>query len=647
MLRFRPRLTPPPSPASPPDLLAVGQTIDELMQPGHFFVAGELHLHWTEARAEDVPWEVFRGRLVDAAHTRQRARFLSWHITEDGADSPLLSVRLDVNAGAVHVTRGILCYVWEGYDTGGGVIESREVQRWTCELVGSAELHRFADLEDLRDELNCLIWQAIVGTSRLPLHSVEAPLPAFSLGQLHYVYQPWAAEVGSPVTSWQSLVGVLGRAELFRRERARLLEFVIRTINPTEGLAATRQLMPHAREIVMLLRTVFNEISLSPHTGFADMVVNLLDRLHSMGRFATLGSLATSEYVDFLGHLLRLIGRHLTAYDLITFHHGGTNYPDALLLEALLPTYIQYCKPACAYTLFTGVDQIGRLRRRALRQAFIVHRNYFGHHVPDMPTSPGENARVLPLPRRRVPDEQLSQPHRRLRTLFAELDLAKLLGRFVRGLFTLSLHDLVERVERIELGVGLFIDRPLGYGKSTGEPDVTPMLAHVAFSPSIARRRFHELMQLADELSLDLPAEFANSMTELLAGDRIHGLSAVRLAEPGRPTAALADVRRVADDFVIVRTLPGGLGEMLRLFDFSGVKARFDLPMLRQGQLPRVVAMVRSARGPVLGFFDDEYQCRLECTVDESQGFIGRAGIELPKAGLRVVGEELRIPLTI
>ncbi len=56
------------------------------------------------------------------------ASFLSWHVTaEDG--NPMLSVRLDVHAGVVHVTRGILCYVWEAYDAGDNVIQSREVQR--------------------------------------------------------------------------------------------------------------------------------------------------------------------------------------------------------------------------------------------------------------------------------------------------------------------------------------------------------------------------------------------------------------------------------------------------------------------------------------------------------------------------------------
>ena len=38
--------------------------------------------------------------------------------------------------------------------------------------------------------------------------------------------------------------------------------------------------------------------------------------------------------------LLRQLGRHLTAYDLVTFHHRGANYPDALLLDDLLRRYL-------------------------------------------------------------------------------------------------------------------------------------------------------------------------------------------------------------------------------------------------------------------------------------------------------------------
>ena len=44
--------------------------------------------------------------------------------------------------------------------------------------------------------------------------------------------------------------------------------------------------------------------------------------------------------MDFLGWLLRQLGRHLTAYDLVVFHHRGANYPDALVLDAVLKAYL-------------------------------------------------------------------------------------------------------------------------------------------------------------------------------------------------------------------------------------------------------------------------------------------------------------------
>ncbi len=154
-----------------------------------------------------------------------------------------------------------------------------------------------------------------------------------------------------------------------------------------------------------------------------------------------------------------------------------------------------------------------------------------------------------------------------------------------------------------------------------------------------------EVTRLAAELALDLPADFAESIERELRYDTCYGLSADRLAEPARPTAALTDVRRVAEDFMILRTMPRGLGEMLAYFDFDSV--------LHGGWRPRIVAMIQSPRGAVLGFFDDDYNVQMEAVVDASAGFIRRAGVELPAAGLRVLSiagrdvsdEQLRIPL--
>jgi hypothetical protein len=74
------------------------------------------------------------------------------------ANEPTISVKLDVHERRIFVTRGLLCYVQEAYDAGGGVIESREATKWTRELVGTIHLDDFTDREPLRDELICLIW---------------------------------------------------------------------------------------------------------------------------------------------------------------------------------------------------------------------------------------------------------------------------------------------------------------------------------------------------------------------------------------------------------------------------------------------------------------------------------------------------------
>ncbi len=644
MPHFRPRLAisaaaaaPPAAPAAAPtDLLAVGQLIDELMQPGHFFVAPDLHLRWTEPRAEDVPWEVFRGRLLDPAQTRRQARLLSWHVVEEGG-TPLLSARLDVHAGAVHVTRGIRCYVWEPYDAGGNVIESREIRRWTTELVGSADLDRFTDLEELRDELICLIWQAIVGTSRLPLHSVEAPLPQFTFGQLHYVHRPQEKDVGSPGTTWRCLLAPIRSPALSRRERAKALEALLRHVGAGNLRAPAEALREDAPDVLRLLRTTFNDVSLSPYTDFVHNTLAFLPSIEPR----------PIERANLLAHLLRQLTRHLTAYDLVNFHHAGANFPDALMLDEVLRDYLDLARQH-AY-LFVHDGSQFRLRRRALRQACLLRRRYEGHAVPDAPTSPGEYARVLPPSHPRIPEEQMLQPHRRQRRLFAGEPLHGLLDEpGLRRLVAQSIRDLETPAERAELGVGLFIDRPLGYGKRPGEPDLTPILAHEAFSPSLARRRWHELESLAAELSLELPADLRECVLKDFEIDPIRGLPADRLAEPLRPATSLADVRRVADDFVIVRTLPGGLRDFLACFDFHPVQARADLPFLREGQTPRVVAIVQLPRGPILAFLDDDYRCRLEVVADVRAGYVRRAGIELPAGGLlvRVAGtaEDIAIP---
>ena len=595
--------------------MAVGQLIDGAMQPGQFFVAPPLKLTWSATRAETIAWEIFRGRLLDRKQTREQKTFLSWHIGEDGAEEATIGVHLDVHARQIHVTRGLLCHVHEACDIDGG-IDSREAIRWTRELVGTLSLSDFADLEEVRDELICLLWQAVVGTSRLPLTSAEAPLPAFAFGQLHFVFLADSEESKAPCTSWQTWLRRGLRPGLAWREHVKLLEFALRRIEPAQLPELTELFLASAVALPLprLLRSLFNDVSLSPYTGFVDNTLAWVNLL------CVRGAWSSGAKIDFLGHLLRQLGRHLTAYDLVTFHQRGANYPDALLLDRLLKEYAREIDAQPA--LFTG-DQ-ARLRRRALRQGCLLRRHYEGHRVPDLPTSPGENARVMPASHPRVSEEQITQPLRRRRQLFADDPLMAILSEKGRRVLQESIRDVEHPDERAELGLGVFIDRPLGYGKAAAEPDVTPLLAHEAFSPSIARRRWQELQRLAGELQISV--DCARLQVPFDGGPWPTGLAHADLVECPRPAAALADVRRVADDFIIVRTLPGGLAEC---FDLRELAVRFRLRFLAEGT-PRLCVQTW---GPVIALFDAECRRRVEMTVDQRQGYRCRAGVEQRAAG--------------
>src|SRR5262245_43301361 len=191
-------------PAFRPTLLAdrraltqdiVRTSIADLSGPAHFFVRETLRLTWQYRPDEEVYWEIFLGRALDRSQTRRRQRFESWDVRVldgDGnlSDEPLIAVRFDAQSGDVFVTRAVLCHAHESYDRGGNVIETRETVRWQRELVGTIRTRSVSTCGEFVDELACLLCQAVVGTSRLPLTSLEAPLPAFALGQLGYVYRP-------------------------------------------------------------------------------------------------------------------------------------------------------------------------------------------------------------------------------------------------------------------------------------------------------------------------------------------------------------------------------------------------------------------------------------------------------------------------
>ncbi len=624
----------------------VRQVIEEVWRPAHFFARS--HLHWQHSACEEVPWEVYQGRLLDSAHCWTSQTFEVWNIfwTDDTGRStePILSLKLDMAIPQVHVTRALHCYAWEGYNAGGDVYLSRETRKWIRELVGTVHLQRFCNVDDVRDELICLLFQAVVGSSRLPLTSVEAPLPAFSLGELAYFHRPQlaGAQASQPMTTSRDLVELGLHRELSWLEKAKLLETLLRTIS-TEGIGEAAKLFAQrwselghsSREFVALCRTLFNEVALSPYTNFVDNFLAFLRILLSYG------PVQMEEIVDLLSYLLRQTARHLTAYDLITFHHRGANYPDALLLDAVLRAYLTLIEGYPELFMPTRSDDgraqwHKRLRRRALRQGWLLWHFYEGLLVPDAPTSAGENARILPPPHIRVPEEQILVPAKRSKRLFAGKPLGYA-GDCSRKVMRLAVDDLQLSEELQELGMAVFLDRPLGAGKAPAQPDRTLLMSYEAFSRSLAQQR---LRYLAQDLRLIPNRKDFETHLNILDTMLVQGIPVRATQRHQRPgTVSLDDATRVAEDFLLLRTTRQTLQDFFGQFDFAPLAARFKLEFLDPGRRLLIVRAISvdESKHDVLIVYDANLQRRLELEIDSSSGYRSRAGIEYPAAGLRVL----------
>jgi hypothetical protein len=652
MLRFRARRAADPTigvSQADTSFDAVRQVLTEALLPGHFYVAPGHCLEWQHVAHEEILWEVFHGRLLDPAHTRQRQVFESWNVFRlDGSKrsaEPILSVKLDVAGRQVHVTRALYCHAWEGYHAGGNIYLSRPTQKWVRELVGSVDLNRFADRDSLQDEIIALLFQAAVGGSRLPLTSVEAPLPDFTLGTLGYFHRPrlGSGAAGRPMPSFRELIASGLHEDLSELERAKLLEAVLRSTMAEEIREAAALFLDRwsqrghgVAELVALYRRLFNEVALSPYTNFVDQALAFLRSLTNGGR------LPLETYIDFLSYLLRQNARHLTAYDLVTFHHSGANYPDALLLDTVLRAYLEFVEHQPQWFLNSpGDDRVRqdrkRLRGRALRQGWLIWHALVGLPVPDAPTSPGENARVLPPPHVHVPEEQILNPARRTKQLFAGTPLPPL-GENAVAMLRQSAADLQHPEEVRELGMAVFLDRPLGAFKAPGEPDRTPLLSYEAFSRSLAEQRLQMISKrLALAPSQDQLAVARQVLREEASRAGIALQATGRHPRPG--AVSLDDAVRVAKDFVLLRTTRQTVREFLELFDFSVLAGQFKVAFLHAGQRVLIVSAASVAGGEegTLLVYDDQLRRRLELEVDRSLGYLSRAGRDYPAAGLRVL----------
>jgi hypothetical protein len=628
---------------------AIRAAVGRVLRAGQFYV-GAKRLRIEHIECQQAAWEIFRGHLLDPAHTRHTASFEAWNVFLDDqstALTPLISILWQTDARLIHVVRRILTHGFEAYEDSPGVILSRPAHKWVAELVGTIELEQFPPAT-LECELATYVFLAIIGTSRLPITPLESPLPAFSLGQFAFV-----PNVPEADDAWNDPTDFLRNAldgNLSSIEQAKALETALRA-EPLDRLPQLVRILQESSLrrsgepdwLARLFRTVFNTAALSPYTGFADRMIGVL--LH----LAEADGPGAASVIDVVGYMLRQLCRHLTAFDLTLFHNFGANYPDALFLDSLLAAYLQLIERHEALFQDNGSDSAPlarrkRLRRRALRQACLARKQYEGHRVPDAPTSMGENARVLPAPLERVPEEQILQAAKRRRTLFDGAPTEGLLDATPRRAFDDSLADLRHSDELCELGMAHFLDRPLGMFKAPGEVDRTPLLSYEAFSRSIAKRRLAQLKSWGW-----LPSDLHEQRVAALDGWSMSGLAATQVAPVERAgVASLADMRKVATDFLLLRATRSSLDELLAHYDLRELMAAAPeignwLSADRQVLLVPHAAPDAPLAQATLRAYDRSYALVLELgfetTPDGTVRYRERGGVELVER-LQVKGVE-------
>ncbi|HMP60987.1 MAG TPA: hypothetical protein PKD86_16710 [Gemmatales bacterium] len=485
-------------------------------------------------------WELFRGQLVDPLLTREERWQQSWELhLISGSAAPAgatLAVRFDPAAGLLHVTRGFPI-LGEVPQAEGNIISTRPAERWSEELIASRRLgDPPSEGDDLSTWLERALFLATVGTSRLAITSPESPLPVWSWGLLHYQPRAWS----SPESWWQASGDRW--AERFRWARC---EFELRR-TPSDDMAvvAARILEAVLRAggedaFDQTLRGMLRQLALTPGQR---LIANWLTLLAAWRDRAP----DSAAWPSFLTHTVRLLHRHLTAFDLERFHNQGANYPDALLVDGLVKLLLPLRNEP-------GLAAAWALACR-LRQSLT------GLWVPPSPTSPGESLRVRPAEAAAEPTPRVqSERSGALSRLFVDEPLTSLLAGTVppSGPFAVR-----------ELGLALFLDRPLGLPKLAQRValDRTPLVSYLAFSRELAQARLDQLLgwgwiTLADHAVL--AAELGRLVLPGIAAQELP------LPQPRPGVVSLEDARLAAADFVYLATTAPGRAELWHACRFT------------------------------------------------------------------------------
>jgi hypothetical protein len=175
----------------------------------------------------------------------------------------------------------------------------------------------------------------------------------------------------------------------------------------------------------------------------------------------------------------------------------------------------------------------------------------------------------------------------------------------------LSAADLHHPDELRELGMAVFIDRPLGVHKAPAEPDQTPLLSYEAFSRAIADQR---LTELARDDGFGWSAEEVKSLRQMLRALAVAGIPVSAVGREARPVVSVSDALKVSEDFLLLRTLPRGVREFLQQYDVSA-------DHLTPGQRVLLVRGVpRPGGGPLLAVYDAQLRLRMELEIDLRHG---------------------------